>query len=70
MRAHAQRYVPSTAFILHNVEDEEKVFDLCHDREKLASIAWLIKTAPGAALSLNKKKSGFVTVVTLPQKFI
>jgi hypothetical protein len=44
-------------FTLHNVEDEEKVFHLCRDGEKLASIAWLIKTAPGAALSLNKKKS-------------
>jgi len=43
--------VPSTVFILHNVEDEEKVFHLCCDGEKLASIAWLIKAAPGAALS-------------------
>ncbi|KAH9532480.1 hypothetical protein CY35_19G097600 [Sphagnum magellanicum] len=32
-----QGYVPNTKFVLHDVEEEEKVIHLCHHSEKLAS---------------------------------
>jgi len=33
---HAAGYVPGTNIALHDVEEEEKVFHLCHHSEKLA----------------------------------
>jgi pentatricopeptide repeat protein len=47
---HDVGYVPCTKFILHGVEEEEKVFHLCHYSEKLAIALGLINTAPGTPL--------------------
>jgi hypothetical protein len=33
---HDVEYVPDTKFVLHDVEEEEKVFHLCHHSDKLA----------------------------------
>ncbi|CAM6075065.1 unnamed protein product [Sphagnum tenellum] len=43
-------YVPSTESVLDVVEEEEKVFHLCHHSEKLAIAFRLINTAPGTPL--------------------
>jgi BRCA1-associated RING domain protein 1 len=43
-------YVPSTESVLDIVEEEEKVFHLCHHSEKLAIAFRLINTAPGTPL--------------------
>ncbi|KAH9540911.1 hypothetical protein CY35_14G031200 [Sphagnum magellanicum] len=51
---HDAGYVPCTNFILHDVEDEEKVFHLCHHSEKLAIALGLINTAPGTPLRIRK----------------
>jgi hypothetical protein len=42
---HNTGYVPDTKFVLH-VEEEEKMFHLCHHSEKLAIAFGLINTAP------------------------
>jgi hypothetical protein len=47
---HHVGYAPSTKFILHDVEEEEMVFHLCHHSEKLAIAFGLINTAPGTPL--------------------
>jgi hypothetical protein len=44
------RYVPCTKFVLHDVEEEEKAFHLCHHREKLAIAFGFVETAPGTPL--------------------
>ncbi len=46
---HAERYMPYTEFVLHDIEEEEeeKVFQLCHHSKKLAIALGLINTAPG-----------------------
>ncbi|CAK9193462.1 unnamed protein product [Sphagnum troendelagicum] len=49
---HDAGYVPRTKFILHDVEEEEKVFCLCHHSEKLAIALGLINTAPGTPLRI------------------
>jgi len=47
---HDAGYVPCTEFVLNDVEEEEKVFPLCHHSEKLAIAFGLINTAPGTPL--------------------
>jgi hypothetical protein len=47
---HDAGYVPCTKFVLHDVEEEEKGFHLCHHSEKLAIAFGLINTAPGTPL--------------------
>ncbi len=51
---HDAGYVPCTKFVLHDVEEEEKVFHLCHHSEKLAIAFGLINTAPGTPLRIRK----------------
>jgi hypothetical protein len=41
-------------FVLHDVEEEEKVFHLCHHSEKLAIAFGLIYMAPGTPLWIRK----------------
>jgi hypothetical protein len=47
-------YVPDTRFVLHDVEEEDKVFHLCHHSEKLAIAFGLISTPPGTPLCISK----------------
>jgi pentatricopeptide repeat protein len=47
-------YVPDTKFVLHDVEEEEKVARLCHHSEKLAIAFGLISTPPGTSLRIFK----------------
>jgi len=47
-------YVPYTKLVLHDVEEEEKVFHLCQHSEKLAITFGLTKTAPGTPLGIIK----------------
>ncbi len=47
---HDAGYVPWTEFVLDDVEEEEKVFPLCHHSEKLAIAFGLINTALGTPL--------------------
>jgi hypothetical protein len=45
-------YVPDTNFVLHDVEEEEKVVQLCYHSEKLAVAFGLISTPPGTTLRI------------------
>jgi hypothetical protein len=47
-------YVPCTEFVLDDVEEEEKLFHLCHRSEKLAIAFSLINTARGTPLRIRK----------------
>jgi hypothetical protein len=47
-------YVPDTKFVLHDIEEEEKVLHLCHHSEKLAIGFGLISTPPGTPLRIFK----------------
>ncbi|CAK9227526.1 unnamed protein product [Sphagnum troendelagicum] len=51
---HDAGYVPDTNFVLHDVEEEEKVFHLCHHSEKLAIAFGLINSAPGTPPCIRK----------------
>jgi hypothetical protein len=51
---HDAGYVPHTTIVLHDVEEEEKVFHLCHHSEKLAIAFGLLNTAPGTPLRIRK----------------
>jgi pentatricopeptide repeat protein len=51
---HDAGYVPDTNFVLHDVEEEEKVFHLCDHSEKLAIAFGLINSAPGTPLCIRK----------------
>jgi pentatricopeptide repeat protein len=51
---HDAGYIPCTEFVLDNVQEEEKVFHLCHHSEKLAIGFGLINTAPGTPLRIRK----------------
>jgi pentatricopeptide repeat protein len=51
---HDAGYVPHTTIVLHDVEEEEKVFHLCHHSEKLAIAFGLLNTAPGTSLRIRK----------------
>ncbi len=51
VRAHVGCSVCAHAeFVLHDVEEEAKVFRLCQHSEKLAIALGLINTAPGTPL--------------------
>jgi hypothetical protein len=45
---------PDTKFVLHDVEEEEKLFQLCHHSENLAIAFGLINTPPGTLLCITK----------------
>ncbi|CAK9862764.1 unnamed protein product [Sphagnum jensenii] len=47
-------YVPDTKFVLHDVEEEEKLVQLCYHSEKLAIPFGLISTPPGTTLRIFK----------------
>jgi hypothetical protein len=47
---HDAGYMPCTEFVLDDVEEEEKIFPLCHHSEKLAIALGLINTPPGTPL--------------------
>ncbi len=47
-------YVPDTKFMLHDVDEEEKLFHLCHHSEKLAIACGLISMPPGTPLRIFK----------------
>ncbi len=47
---HDAGYRPCKKFIMHDVDEEEKVFHLCHHSEKLAIAFGLINSAPGTPL--------------------
>jgi hypothetical protein len=51
---HDAGYAPYTRFVLHDVEEEEKVSHLRHHREKLAVAFRLINTAPCTPLQIIK----------------
>ncbi|CAK9856558.1 unnamed protein product [Sphagnum jensenii] len=51
---HDAGYVPNTKFVLHDVEEEEKVIHLCHHSEKLAIAFGLMSTDPGTPLRIVK----------------
>ncbi|CAK9210163.1 unnamed protein product [Sphagnum jensenii] len=51
---HDAGYVPHTTIVLHDVEEEEKAFHLCHHSEKLAIAFGLLNTAPGTPLRIRK----------------
>jgi hypothetical protein len=44
-------YVPDTRIVLHDVEEEEKMFHLLHHSEKLAIGFGLISSPPGTPIS-------------------
>lgn len=47
-------YVPDTRFSLHDVEEEQKEFALCHHSEKLAIAFGLTNTSPGTTIRIVK----------------
>ncbi len=47
-------YVPHITFMLHDVEEEEKLFHLCHHSKKLAIAYGLISTPPGTPIRIFK----------------
>jgi len=63
---HDVGYVPCTRFVLHVVEEEELVFQLCHHSEKLAIALRLINTAPSSPLRIGKI-CRFFKIATLPR---
>jgi hypothetical protein len=63
-------YVPHTEFILHDVEEEEMVFHLGHQSEKLAIGLGLIKTAPCTPLQIKKNLQVFFEDCHTSTKFI
>ncbi len=54
VQMHDAGYVPDTKFVLHDVKEEEKLFQLCHHSEKLAVAFGLINTPPGTPLCITK----------------
>ncbi|CAM6099771.1 unnamed protein product [Calypogeia fissa] len=50
----AAGYVPDMSYVLHDVDDEEKVSRLSHHSEKLAIAFGLISTPPGTPLRIFK----------------
>jgi hypothetical protein len=63
---HDVGYVPCTRFVVHVVEEEELVFQLCHHSDKVAIALGLINTAPSSPLQI-KKICGFLKIATLPR---
>jgi hypothetical protein len=66
---HDAWYVPYSKFVLHDAEEEEKVFHLCHRSEKLAIALWHINTAPGTPLQIRKIR-WYVKIASTSTKFI
>jgi hypothetical protein len=62
---HDERYMPYTEFVLHDIEEEEKVFHLCHHSKKLAIALGLINPALGTPE--QEKICRFVKIAKLPQ---
>jgi hypothetical protein len=54
IQAHEQCYVPDTKFVLHDIEEEEKVSQLWHYSEKLAIAVGLISIPPGTLIHIFK----------------
>jgi len=50
-------YVPDTKFVMHDVDEEEWLFQLCHQSEKLVIAFGLIDTPPGMELHIIKNQS-------------
>jgi hypothetical protein len=50
---HDVGYVPCTRFVLYVVEEEELVFQLCHQSEKLAIAFGLIKALPPSMVHMT-----------------
>ncbi|CAK9190019.1 unnamed protein product [Sphagnum troendelagicum] len=50
LSGHDADYVQDTRFVLHDVDEEEKLFHLCHRSKKLAIAFHLIRTSPGTPL--------------------
>jgi hypothetical protein len=44
------RYMPVTKIVLHDVEEEETIFHLCHHSKKLTIACGLINIALGTTL--------------------
>ncbi len=63
---HNTGYVPDTKFVLHDVDEEEKMFHLCHHSEKLAIAFGLINTAPVTPLHIIKNLQ-FVGIAAVRQ---
>jgi hypothetical protein len=63
---HNVGYVPSTRFVLHVVEEEELVFQLCQYSEKLAIAFGLINTAPSSPHRI-KRICRFFKIATPPR---
>jgi hypothetical protein len=51
---HDAGYMPVTKIVLHDVEEEETIFHLCHHSEKLAIACGLINIALGTTLRIRK----------------
>ncbi len=51
---HDAGYVPDTKLVLDDVDEEERVFHLCHHSKKLAIAFGLISTPPGMPLCIIK----------------
>jgi len=47
-------YVPDTRFVLHHVEEEDEVFQLCNHSEKFTTAFGLLNTPLGAPLCTCK----------------
>ncbi len=47
-------YVPDTRIVLHDVDEEERMFHLLHHSEKLAIAFGLISSPPGTPISFFK----------------
>ncbi|CAK9193872.1 unnamed protein product [Sphagnum troendelagicum] len=62
---HDAGYVPCTKFVLHDVEEEEKLFHLCHHSKKLAIAFGLINTAPEPPLGYGFWEVALVATVCL-----
>jgi hypothetical protein len=51
---HDAGYVPDMKFMLHDVEEEEKMFHLCHHSEKWAIAYGLISSDPGTPFRITR----------------
>jgi len=66
---HDAGYVPHTTIVLRDIEEEEKVFHLCHHSENLAIAFGLLNTPPGTPLQIRKNLRVCEDCLT-PTKFI
>jgi hypothetical protein len=66
-------YVIYTKFVLHDVEEEENEFHLCHHNEKIAIALGLINIAPSTPLQIRKNLwfcENFHTSITFISKIV